>query len=372
MASLRQTYLRRAYRWILLIFSIGVVGVLATVIYLGWSSSVITITPRLKPVTATWSVLISADQPTSAADRRLTGRLDSKPLVDSLVVEPSTMGALKPDHAHGPMIIKNTTGRAQPLVSGTRLRSPTGVIVRTGQRVDVPARGQVMAEVIADPVGAEGEVGPGRFTIVALSVSQQANIYGQADQALTGGLISPGQQLALDELTQASNAIEKKIRAAFGQSEPGILRMLLPDKVSTVPPADKPSAKYTVTVAMTGMSITYDQTELNRIIAAELGKGLAAGEEVVDWTAPEPRINGLPSGGQLLITLVVNGRYQLSRTDALYQPASYRQLDRTNILQRLNGQDLIDSAEVKISPWWRRSTPEQASRIKIIINPAST
>lgn len=372
MASLQQTYLRRAYRFMLLFFSIGVFLVFAAVIYLGWSSSIITITPRLKPVSATFSVLISADQTTSVADRRITGRMDNKPLTDSLVIEPSSSAALTPDHAHGPMIIKNTTASAQPLVAGTRLRSPSGVIVRTTKRVDVPARGQATAEVVADPLGAEGEVGPGRFTIVALSTSQQANIYGQADRALTGGLISPGQQLALADLTAASNQIEKNIRAKFGQSEPGVLRLLLPDKVSAIPPADQPSAKYDVTVAMTGMTIEYDQTDLNRIISAELSKGLATGEEVVDWTAPEPRVNGLPSGGQLLITLVVDGRFQLSRTDALFQAASYRQLDRSAILQRLNGHDLIDSAEVKISPWWRRTTPHQANRIKIIIKPAAT
>ncbi len=194
MASLRHAQLQWNYRFISATFVVLVVGVIGGIAYAAWSKTVITVTPRRLPVSATFTVIVA---PTGQETTGLSGTVATEERSATVTVQPKQSGATVPAYAAGRVTFRNLTAKDQPLATGTRLRSATGVIVRTTARVDVPAGGTVGADVIADPLGADGNLPPGRFIIVALWPGLQDKIYADSAAAFTGGLAAGGSTLSI-------------------------------------------------------------------------------------------------------------------------------------------------------------------------------
>lgn len=93
-----------------------------------------------------------------------------------------------PGYSHGLVTLINTSSRAQPLVSSTRLLSSDGVLFRISKSVVVPARGRVRVEARADSMGTDGDVPATHWKIPGLSNSLQRLIFGETQSPMTGGV----------------------------------------------------------------------------------------------------------------------------------------------------------------------------------------
>jgi len=84
----------------------------------------------------------------------------------------------------GRVTIVNNYIKNQPLVATTRLLSAGNKLFRLKNTVNVPAGGQVVAEVYADQAKPEMAIGPSKFTIPGLWAGIQDKIYAQSNQAM--------------------------------------------------------------------------------------------------------------------------------------------------------------------------------------------
>jgi len=84
----------------------------------------------------------------------------------------------------GKVIIINNYNKNQPLAATTRLLSSDNKLFRIKNTVNVPAGGEVEAEVYADEPSQEMAIGPAKFTIPGLWAGLQDKIYGQSQTAM--------------------------------------------------------------------------------------------------------------------------------------------------------------------------------------------
>lgn len=367
MTDLRRARVQRVYGPISIVFLILVLLSVGGVGYAGWSSSTVTITPLLTSVATTFPLTVgSATADTSA----LVGSVTTTKKSASVTVTPTGTGTPIPAHAAGDLTIINTTATTQPLAIKTRLRSDNGIIVRTTARVDVPAGGQVTAHVVADPLGDSGNLPPGKFIIVALWPGLQDKIYGQSSQALTGGSAPAGASLSINGLTDASNQAEKKIRDLLGPDQPGTLTVLDPADVVSDPKPEVASTSYTVTVTMNVTTVTYDSAAFTARQREELVKVVADGQELAGLAAPTVRIQDRPTSDQVVLEVHATGNARLSVSTAVVQPSALVGLSADQIRTKLLATGNIKSVTVTLSPFWQTTTPDQASRITVKLNPA--
>ncbi len=369
MTDLRRAQVQRIYRPVSLLFGLLAVAVIAGVGYAGWSSTVITVTPLLKKITAVLPVTVQTTA--TSGPTNLSGTITDIEKSATITVTPQGQGDPVPAHAAGDITIINTTAKVQPLASGTRLKSDGGVIVRTAARVDVPAGGQVTARVVADPLGESGNLPPGRFVIVALWPGLQDKIYGQTDATLTGGLAAGGTTLSLDQLTTASDQAEKQLRSAAGPSSPGTFIVLTPVSVVSDPKPAIASATYLVTVKMKITTVTYDTHQLDQLLQPELQQSLDADQVITQVEPPTIAIQDRPTSDQIVLEVTGQATASLPATSSLLSPTTLTGLTAADIKTKLLGSAAVKTVSVKLSPWWRTTSPDQPTRITITLKPAA-
>ncbi len=362
MPTLRQSHIQAFYRPVLIVFCSLAIIVIAGVVYASSGNTVIRVTPALSSLTTTFSVTVG---PEAEGDLGLIGTVTTEDVSATVTAAPSVSGAEVPAHASGTVIIKNTSSAPQPLAAGTRLEHANGVIVRTTTRLDVPAKGQVTATAVADPLGEDGNVPPGRFTIVALRPANQALIFGESTASFSGGLVGQSGSLSLENLTAASNAGEEAVREKFGTGSAGVFKSLVPVSVATVPAAEEAASTYAVTVTMKGITITYDQQELDKLIRQRLASTLTDGQEIASIETPVLAIESQPTSTSATVVVTVEGLSQI-RADASQLAASqFAGLSREAIIKKLLANEHVATATVDISPWWRSAAVDDPSKIHL-------
>lgn len=367
---LKSAVLQRSYRPVLYGF-LAVVGLMFLLVaYSAWSKTVITVTPKLTSADVSLSVTVGPGA--TADDHHLAGHVTSTNLTTTVTAQPDASGESVPAHAGGQVSISNSTGKVQPLTSGTRLQSENGIIVRTTKRVDVPAGGSVQVDVVADPLGADGNLPPGKFTIVALHASLQSKIYGTSAVAFTGGMTNKAGALSLDRLTAASNEAKKKIETDFGQSVPGTFKTLDPVSVATDPPSEVVSPSYNVTVTMNGVTVEYPADQVTKLVRQAALALTPDDQDLASIDDPKLAMTDRPTSDSVTLSVKTTARLALKSTSASLDPANFVNLDRFAITAKLLGNAGVKSVTVNFAPWWRMTASNQSSRISVILaKPAS-
>ncbi len=360
--SLAQAHLQQRYRTISLVFIALVVLVLGGLGYTGWSRTTITVFPKTTPVKTDLTLTISPD---GEGPNGLAGDVTVSQESATVSAQPNDQGEAVPAHARGQVTIHNDSSASQPLATNTRLQSTGGVIVRTVDRVDVPAHGTIQIEAVADPLGPEGEIEPGRLTIVALRPANQALVYGTTDQVFTGGTTTAAGVLGSQGLNQASNQAQQKILDRVGASSAGTFRTVQPVSVSADPDPDTPSDQYTITVEAKVITATFDQSALDALIRQRLTDALADGQIIVSVDPIKLTFVEQPALDSLTISVTGTATASLSPKNPILQPSRFTSLSQEDITKRLLGSQQVDRVLVKIAPWWRTATSAQADRITV-------
>ncbi len=364
MSSLTAAHVKHSYRLIVSLFLGGVLLVAGVTFAFGSSSATLTITPKLQPVNTSFSLVVGTNVDATAG---IIGQVKTSSLSASVTAQASTTGTPVPAHAHGSIVIHNESGGNQTLSATTRLQSASGVIVRTANRVDVPAGGTVTVNVTADPTGETGNLEAGRLTIVALRPANQALIYGMVVTPLTGGTVDQSGTLALDDLTKASDQAQQKIRQQVGTDQPGHLRLLVPESVATDPEPTTPSAEYTVTVTMQVIDVTFKAEDMTTRIQSALAATLASDQTLVKTDPPAIGAGDQPTADSITLSVTAQALARITTKSDIVQPTHFVGQSRATILHTLTGSSAIKSATVSFSPFWRQSAPSQAKNIHIVI-----
>lgn len=358
---------KRIYKPVIIVFGGLVVALFVSLLYTGWSSTVITITPLLKPVSASLAVTI-APTTSSTDDHQLAGTVTVTEKSATVTTTPKGDGIPVPAHATGTMTIINNSTKVQPLAVGTRLKSDSGIIVRTDERVDAPAGGKVTVSTTADPLGETGNLPAGKFVIVALWPGLQDKIYGQTSEAMTGGLATTKGSLSVDDLTSASEQAENQVKAEVGTSTSGKFIVVAPAAVVSKPKPEVPSVSYQITVTLKVTTVTYSSERLNQVLHDELSKSLVAGQELTSTESPTLTLTDRPTKDTATFSIQAKGQAGLTSSSPLLSASTYVSMSGAAISKKLVDSGAIQSSNVKIAPWWRSTAPDQANRITIIKN----
>jgi hypothetical protein len=296
--------------------------------------------------------------------------------------------------ATGIIEIKKSTPGTERLIKNTRFRSPDGKVFRIEESVVVPGSvkdesganvpGSIQAKVFADDVGEAYNSPAGtKFDVPGFEEGGYTDlynaIYATNPEPFTGGFNGPQFQIDDNELATARQALQVKLRNDL------LLRV----------EAEKPSGFITFTGAV---AITYNQlpaveygTDLVTIKeqavlqiplfkADKFGQFLAA-ESVATYSGGPVRVQN-PSELEFLyssattsssvianepsLTFTLKGKPQLIwEYDAEKLKKDLAGLPKTAINNAISAYPGIEGARVSITPFWKRTFPQNPDKIII-------
>ena len=203
--KIRKSKIEKYYQKIVIIFIVLTVIIVGLIIYFSFSKTIVSVTPKLSDQDTTFRMFISQTEDTNNPES-IKGAILEITSEESQTYDYVSELAEVPAKATGTVTIYNNYTKDQPLVSTTRLMSDGDILFRTKETVTVPVGGSVEVEVEADQAGASGDIGPDKFTIVALWPGLQEKIYAESTEAMTGGT-QKATLVTAANLSQAKNEL---------------------------------------------------------------------------------------------------------------------------------------------------------------------
>jgi hypothetical protein len=363
----------RLYRRIAGAFVVLVAAVLAIVLFVSTTKATIRIIPSARAVETSFLVDVV---PTGAVDGKVSGSSVSRQYEQAK--EYSVSGDDKKEvfgKSGGTVTIVNETSRAQPLVATTRLLSSAGVLFRLDEGVTVPANGSVQAVVHADQEGPTGDIGPDRFTIPGLSVSQQAVIYATSEEPMTGG-VRHVSVVTQEELDQAATSLESELlerakselRAEAPDGSGEAFTSKLVEKVSDTIPGTE-SDRFTISIKIEVTAVFYDSGVLAELTEAKLYEVLEKGFEFSEIAAePVVTVQSVNvSAGTAQLRATRSASAVVSATHPVLDKGSLVGLSKQEVKDRLISAGLADDVQVEIFPPWVGTIPSLKDHIEVVI-----
>lgn len=325
-----------------------------------------TITVTIKPVTqaAEFSLTVKPSDATLVHDE-VAGTLAETTVIGSAKQSVGEKQMLA-GTSHGHVTITNTWSQPQPLAATTRLLSSDGILFRTTARVDVPARGSVVADVVADQRGAQGDIGPSTFSIPGLSTDLQQRITGKSDTAMSGGLRQSGILNETDlETALAAARADAEAKIASWQPElpsrfsliPGLLGTTTLVSKKTDAAAGDQTDGVTATVTLHQRVVALEQNTLDQRAQRELAAGLPPGMELTDapisYRLVDQQINlekGVFQGANVRLRAVGVTRPSLGEQAFSAENLTGRTSQEINDV--LLHTEFVDKVEIRFAPFW--------------------
>lgn len=136
----------------------------------------------------------------------------------------STGKLFKGENAKGKIKVVNESNQPWPLVVKTRFQNSEGIVFRTQNFASIPAKsgdtpGSAFVDVVADEfdaynqiVGERGNLEPTRFFLPALRADNQAKLYGESEEKMTGGVTNYIKVITQEDITAAENTLRSEIQ----------------------------------------------------------------------------------------------------------------------------------------------------------------
>lgn len=178
--------LYRRLVWKFIILTAILLGIVA---YFSFSQLTVNISPKGEVITDTILLKVSGAQDTATST---PGSDDPREAVAGAVrvIEATAQKSYAAtgqefgdEEISGTVKVINNYNKSQALVATTRLLSPDNKLFRLQEAVNVPAGGQVSAEIYAEKPSEELAIGPTTFTIPGLWLGLQDKIYARSDKA---------------------------------------------------------------------------------------------------------------------------------------------------------------------------------------------
>ena len=175
---------KELYRRLAVSFAVLTAVLLGAVWFFTFAKVKIVIISAKEKIADSLSVeIINQANRSGASPAQIAGVVKSVPVEETKTFASSGREVLG-EEVVGRVTIVNNYIKNQPLVATTRLLSAGNKLFRLKNTVNVPAGGQVVAEVYADQAKPEMAIGPSKFTIPGLWAGIQDKIYAQSNQAM--------------------------------------------------------------------------------------------------------------------------------------------------------------------------------------------
>lgn len=294
--------------------------------------------------------------------------------------------------AEGTILIYNKHQSAPiRLVTNTRFESPNGLIFKIknpavipGYTTDVSGAivpGVVNAEVFADEVGEQYNIGPSRFTIPGFAGEPEFdNLYAESTNDMTGGF--DGMQFIIDddELKTAQQALRMELRNSLldrieAEKPAGFL---LFDGAITFSYVSLPAVDFGDNLATIREKVLmriplFAEEEFARYIAAASIPGYEGNDvRISDHTAltfeyEQATTSNSDISQQQQLDFNLTGKPQLVwEYDAGKLKTDLLDVSKTALSTVLGGYPAIERAEAVIRPFWKTKFPTNLNEIEII------
>lgn len=365
-----------------LFLGVALVAVIA-IVYVSLSKTVITITPSPEAVSVSFdlplSVLSEQAEPSSYI---LAGHLVEKQIKESKTFTNVSSQSKVQGKAEGTVTVYNNYTSAQPLVATTRLLSENNILFRTKETVTVPAGGQVEVGVEADVAGEQGNIGPSRFTIVALWKGLQDKIYAESSETMSNGLRDvtiatlknindAKEEFAIELKDKATEELSREI-ALENPTEKilpqAVVYQIMEEEADIEPDAEVSS--YKVTSRLNVIAAVFDESELFRHAKQQLEEKVQANKELAgtEISLLEYRIKSFDLENQTaVLSVTLNGTTYVKLTSPIFERENLLNRDKQEIKAYFLDFPEIQNVDVKFSPFWVFRSPSLKDHIEIVI-----
>lgn len=365
------------YRNISITFVIFMAMILCTLFLTFYSQATIIVTPDPQIVNLDFNAEVRTSS--TADDIRKLGAIKGEVVFSEIQVT-STFDVLSTrsvlatqDNIVGKVKIKNEGKSSQTLVRTTQLQAVDGTIVRTDKQVSIPAGDEVSVEVFPKDIASFSKLPVGKLVIIKLPIASQEFVYGQADNELSfKSQDGEGVKfLAESDINKAKKEIiEKAVAESISQGD-GKNSNIIGEIISYS--LDKKLGDETEKFTMTA-KVRLKIIKANSIQLAE---------------AVQKKAQNMNQSGSIMIGIdpekiryaIVNSNSNESYNVKISYPLTTELAEGSEFLSKNNfigktKEEIQDYAvktgaikeiETVISPYWRKVTPKNIDRIKIII-----
>lgn len=300
--------------------------------------------------------------------------------------------------AKGKLTIYNNYG-AQPqiLVATTRFQTAEGLVFRITQAVAVPGAtgsgdsfkpGQIEVDVVADRAGAEYNIGSSEFRIPGfLGSPRYQGFYAKSSGDFSGGFIGKAKVVTKEDIEAAEGSVREELSNEIKNYLSGLTGLKIITEAFEIQierTADSGKAN-DVATAIPGSArepSTRDQFKLGMktgVFGIAFDEG-AVKELVSQYVKDSENKNILQSGLELVYSEPSLDREKQELSLKLAASGyTERPVDKEKIVSEIKGRsgqeikdyfsslDEVESANIYFSPFWMRSAPKNADRIKVQI-----
>ena len=255
----------RLYKFIAISFLLLTIVLLAVILFMSSKRATITIISKTEVVDVSGTVEVGK------GSNAVTGTVSTTVVTLNKVFSP-TGDKEEPGIARGTVTLFNETNSAQPLIATTRLLSSEGVLFHIKDKVTIPAKGNVTAEVYSDTMGVENNIGPTKFTVPGLAADKQAVIFAESEEAMTGGVTTSG-VISADDIKQAelvlTGELEELGKKSFGEINPtmGANFSIIQNTFESDKAIGEEVSEFTISGRATVLAVMYDKKEVDSRVA---------------------------------------------------------------------------------------------------------
>jgi len=357
----------RFYRAVAITFLLLTLVLLGAIFFMSSKQATITVTSKLEPIDLSASIGVGSGMEFPGAVVTSTVTLQKKFSPSGSRTETGV--------AVGTVTLYNDTSSEQALIPTTRLLTASGTLFRIKSRVSIPAHGTVSAEVYADVVGVESEIGPSDFTIPGLPKDKQKVIYARSTEKMKGGETKIG-ILTADDLKKAEEQLVSELKGK-AQEE---MQKLYPDYkgvysvIQSVTEADsqigKEISEFSVTGRATVLGVFYDETKIKEKVENDLKKRVVSDSEIVKPRSESPAVvldkYDLISNTATL-TVSYGGVASLNPDSKKLEKFEFFGMGKDEIRRYLLALDHVYSVDVKFSPAWVSTVPHVSDHVFVIV-----
>lgn len=363
------------YRNISVTFVVFTAMLIAAVFLFFYRQATIIIVPQEQPVNLSFNIEVKENLTAEeiAENDVVTGSLVSRqieatssfPVLSTQTVESANVGQVK---------IINESSRNQPLLKTSQLQAANGVIVRTSEAVTVPQGGSVIIEVYPKDPDAFADIAKGsKLTIIKLNPASQAKIYGVAVDVLTKEphetrvLMESDINRAKDELTKN---ILAKAKAEFQPANDNELAVKILN-FRTDKKVGEQADSFILTAKAQLDLLKVNNSQLAELIKRKINSLNLGGLKIEEINSQNLKYLVLdPDFNQsVLVKVDYTANTIIGEGNDALNPEYLAGKTIDEAKNYLSQFDLIKDVKIIISPYWQKTLPKQASKIKIIIQP---
>lgn len=370
---------QKSYRGIFIFFILVTLALVVFVLYTSFSQAIITLIPKRDKISIDSEVKIEKEQKLDGEPKILAGRvLQTFETTEERITDipKKNVG----DRAKGKVTIYNQREEAQGIMAKTQLKhEQTGLIFRTDEAINIPAKGKTEVKVTADEVGAKGEVEPGKFRLIKLSPEWQKLIFGESKEKFkviprevkfaAGEFIEKEKQKIIENLVKKGTVkLEDELENKEKIPQKAYKVEIIESRSSVEPETETDSFSIYLKIKLT--ALVFDEKTLLDTVQEKLKKKATKEQEFIkifeDGTKYEIQNYDL-SRGFATVKVHLEGE--------VMSKLKIEEIDREKLLGRneeevkmyFKNDPRVENVEVLFSPFWTKRVPTLKDHVEIVV-----